>query len=95
MREPWLFWSGLALASFAGVCLLLASHTASQRTSRVLEIMTGAIAGTAALLMGVEIAFRTAAKDTLGLQTDTAIGLVLLTGGLMWLINAVLKAFDK
>ena len=95
MREPWLFWTGLALASFAGVCLLLASHTASQRASLTLEIITGAIAGTAALLMGFEIAFRTAAKGTLGLQTNTAVGGALLIGGLVSLINSVLKAFDK
>lgn len=60
-----------------------------------MEIMTGAIAGTAALLMGFEIALRTDAKDTLGLKTNTAIGGVLLVGGLIWLINAVLKGFNK
>jgi hypothetical protein len=95
MRDPWLFWTGLALAPFAGACFWVAMRVTSRRASLTWEITTQVIAGTGALLIGYESAFRTTAKDNLELKANTAVGLVLFTWGTMLLVSAVVKAFEK
>ena len=95
MREPWLFWSSLAVLPFAGVCFLVALRVTSDRRRLVFEIITQVVGGTAAVLMGYEGAFRSAAKDIWELKANTAVGLLFITGGLIALVDAVLKAFNK
>ena len=95
MREPWLFWGSLAFLPVAGVCLVLALRVTSERRRLVLEIITQVIGGTAAMLMGYESAFRSAAKDIWELKANTAVGLLFITAGLIALVDAVLKAFNK
>jgi hypothetical protein len=95
MRDTWLFWSSLAVLPFAGVCFLLALRVTSKRRRIVLEIITQVIGGTAAILMGYESAFRSAAKDIWELKANTAVGLLFISGGLVSLVDAVLKAFNK
>jgi hypothetical protein len=95
MRDPLVFWGSLACLPFAGVCFLLALRVPSQRLALVLEIVTQVIGGTAAMLMGYESAFRTAAKSFLELKANTAVGLLFLSAGLFALADAVAKAFNK
>ena len=95
MRDPWLFWSSLAVLLFAGVCFLLALRGASERRRVVLEIITQVIGGAAAIAMGYESAFRTGARDIWEFKTNTAVGLFFIGAGLFSLAEAVAKALGK
>jgi hypothetical protein len=64
-------------------------------SSPPLEIITQVIGGTAAILMGYESAFRSAAKDIWELKANTAVGLLFISASLVSLVEAVLKAFNK
>jgi hypothetical protein len=95
MREPWLFWGSLAFLPIAGICFVLAVRVTSERRRVVLEIVTQVIGGTAGILMGYERAFRSAAKDIWELKANTSVGLLLISGGLVAVVDAILKAFNK
>ena len=95
MRDPWLFWTSLAILPFSGVCFLLALRVTSDRLRLVLEIITQVIGGVAAIAMGFESAFRTGARDIWELKTNTAVGLFFLGAGIFALAEAVAKALGK
>ncbi len=63
MREPWLFWSSLAILPFAIACFVIAMRVTSERLTRALEVAGEIIAGVALPLAGYEGGFRYAAKD--------------------------------
>jgi len=95
MRDPWLLWSGIALVPLGAICLYQAVHATKPKRELALEIAGRVIAGTAGIAIGYEIAFRTAVKSAPELKTNTAIGLFLLIGGLICIVNALLRAFNK
>jgi hypothetical protein len=95
MRDPSLFWSSLASLPFAGVCFLFALRVTSPARALTLQIGAQVIAGTAAILMGYESAFRTAARSTRELQINTSVGLFFLAIGLFSVADAVVKALNK
>jgi hypothetical protein len=95
MREPWLFWTSLAILPFAGVCFLLALRVTSDRLRVSLEIVSQTIGGAAAIAMGYESAFRMGAKDFWELKTNTAVGLFFILAGVFALAEAVAKVLGK
>jgi len=95
MREPWLFWGSLSFLVLAAICFVVALRAASSPRVRRLEIFTQVIAGAAAVLMGYESAFRTSAASIHELQINTAIGLLFLTFGILSLLTAVAKSFNR
>jgi hypothetical protein len=95
MRGLSLFWVSLASFPFAGVCFLFALRVTSRLRALALEITAHVIAGTAAILMGYERAFRTGAKSIWELKANTAVGLFFLIVGLLCIGDAVAKAFNK
>lgn len=95
MREPWVFWSSLAILPLAGVSFLLAVHVTSDRLRARWEIATQLIGGTAAILMGYESAFRIAAKSIWESKENYAVGTLFLIAGVLALADVVAKAFDK
>ena len=95
MRDPWLFWTGVAFLPFAAVCLYHGMHATEAARERRLEVAGRAMAGMAAIAIGYECAFRTAVASVPELKTNTAIGLFFLVGGLLCVGNAVLRTFNR
>jgi hypothetical protein len=95
MRDPWLFWVGLACIPFAGICFLLAVRATSPRRELVLGLAARVIGGAAALVIGYESAFRTGAGSIAEAKVNTAVGLCLLTAGLVWVGEGAARAFKR
>ena len=95
MREPWLFWSSLAILPFAIACFVIAMRVTSERLTRALEIAGEIIAGVALPLVGYEGGFRYPAKDIWELKAQTSAGLLFITLGVFCIVDVIAKAFDK
>jgi hypothetical protein len=95
MRDPWIFWVGVAMLPMAGVSFWFAVHVTSDHLQARLEVVTQLIGGTAGILMGYESAFRTAAKSIWELKENYATGAFFLIAGVLALADVVAKAFDK
>jgi hypothetical protein len=95
MREPWLFWGGIAVVPFAIVCFVIAMRVTSERMTRALEVAGEIIAGVALPLAGYEGGFRYPAKDIWELKAQESAGLFFITLGLICIADVIAKAFDK
>ena len=95
MRDPLLFWVGLALVPFAAICFYQAMHAESPDRELRFDVAARVIASLAGLAMGFECVFGTLPMPPPELQKYTSVDLLLFAGGVIGIGNAVLRAFKR